>query len=124
MKFASHFPAQCPPPEAESASGTVFRLVKSDPPTVDDFLSHAELGLARTGPACKRCGLSVFRVRDDGIHMHNLYPNIGSYLAEGELQATHGQTQLTKGALPTHTTWWVCVGIDRAKPFVKVEKIG
>lgn len=123
MTFAAYFPPNCPPSEAEPAGGIVYRIVKSDPPGADDFLNHYETGKLPKADACMRCGLSVFRAKDDGIHQRNLYPKLGEYLAEGELKPTDGQTRLTKGARPTHTTRWVCEGIDPAKPFVKVEKV-
>jgi hypothetical protein len=37
MKFPDDWPNDCPPGDAEPASGTVFRLVKSDPHTAADF---------------------------------------------------------------------------------------
>jgi len=123
MTFAAHFPANCPPTEAQQAHGTVYRIVKSDPPAADDFSSHHETGKLPKVDACMRCGLSVFRTRDDGIHQRNSYPRLGDYLASGELHPTDGQTLLTTGKRPTHTTWWPCEGTDRARPFVILEKI-
>lgn len=123
MTFAAHFPAVCPPTDAEPAAGIVYRIVRSDPPGPDDFLSHHEAGLLPKADACLRCGLSVFRVRTDGVHQRNLYPRLGEFLAEGSLTPADGQTRLTAGRMPTHTTWWVYDGVDRVHPFSNVEKL-
>ena len=36
------YPEHCPPAEAKPASGTVYRLVKHNPPRSEDFLSTWE----------------------------------------------------------------------------------
>lgn len=117
MTFPSDWPADCPPADADDASGVVFRLVKGDPPTAGDFVTHFESGRLPNAPACLRCGLSVFRELQDAVHLRRLFPRLGSMIAQGTLQSSHGKTKLTSGQQPTHTTWWAYKHIDRCQPF-------
>ena len=76
MDFPNDWPQGCPPDDAEAASGQVFRLVKTNPATAADFMSHHERGILPMAPACLRCGLSVFRLREDAEHQHHAYPKL------------------------------------------------
>lgn len=120
MQFPDDWPEGCPPEDAEPAAGQVFRLVKSNP---TDFASHHELGTLPKGPACLRCGLSVFRTREDADHQHRAYPKLGRYAAIGTLEAQHGVAKPTLGRQPTHTTWWPYEGVDRQSVFTTVEEL-
>jgi hypothetical protein len=123
MTFPDGWPEGCPPDDVEAAAGIVFRLVKSNPHEETDFRTHHESGKLPNAPPCLRCGLSVFRSREDAEHQHRAYPKLGKYIATGELQAEHGVTKLTEGRQPTHTTWWFYEGVDRRAIFVSVEEI-
>lgn len=122
MKFPKQWPDDCPPGDADEADREVFRLAKNDPPTPDDFVTHFESGRMQHGPACMRCGLSVFRELHDAIHQRSLFPKLGDKIARGTLQSSHGKTKLTSGRQPTHTTWWPYEGIDRCRPFAVVKE--
>jgi|ERR1043165_2887373 hypothetical protein len=104
MDFPDNWPEDCPPEDADAADGQVFRLVKSNPHTASDFLSHHELGTLPKAPPCLRCGLSLFRTREDAEHQHRAYPKLGKFIATGMLKAEHGKAKLTQGRQPTHTT--------------------
>ncbi len=123
MVFPHNWPAECPPEDAEHANGWVFRLVRNNPVSAEDFKSHKEVGRAPQAPECLRCGLSVFRNREDAEHLHKLFPRLGKFIARGELQELHGRVKLTIGRQPTHTTWWAHEGVVRHAPFVDVEEI-
>jgi hypothetical protein len=123
MKFPDDWPAGCPPADAGAADGDAYRLVRNDPPTADDFLTHHETGKLPNASPCLRCGLSVFRSRDDAEHQHRAYPRLGRFIARGTFQARDGVTLLTRGRQPTHTTWWPYEGVDRARIFSAVEEI-
>lgn len=116
-QFPENWPSECPPSGASEASGAYFRLARANPPTPEDFKSHAERGLAPKASPCKREGLSLFQTQDEAIHQYQLFPKLGKFIFCGTLTAEHGKTQLTKGAMPTHTTWWPCEGVDRAAVF-------
>lgn len=122
MQFPSDWPSDCPPPDAVDASGTVYRLAKSSPASSVDFQTHHETGKLLDAPACLRRGLSVFRDRSDAQHQFRAYPRLGRYLAEGTLAPECGVTKLTTGRFPSHSTWWVYEGVDRARLFQVVEE--
>ena len=124
MKFPDTWPANCPPADADDAQGDVFRLVKHNPPLADDTASHMETGKLPTAPACLRCGLSVFREMRDAVHQRQLLPKLGRFIAQAELVAEHGKTELTKGTQPTHTTWWAYEGVNRHRLFSVVQEEG
>jgi hypothetical protein len=123
MKFPDDWPEGCPPEDAEPAAGQVFRLVKSNPHSAADFASHHELGTLPKGPACLRCGLSIFRTREDADHQHRAYPKLGRHVASGMLEAKHGVAKPTQGRQPTHTTWWPNEGVDRQSVFTTTEEL-
>jgi hypothetical protein len=39
-RFPDDWPDGCPPDDADDASGEIFRLVKTNPPTVGDLQTH------------------------------------------------------------------------------------
>ncbi|MFZ4789766.1 MAG: hypothetical protein ACOYMW_02505 [Candidatus Competibacteraceae bacterium] len=117
MQFPANWPEKCPPADAEDADGKVYRLVRSDPPTINDFRSHAELGKMLKAPPCLRHGLSTFRRYEDAHHQRDLLPMLGDRIAAAELKPEHGKTKLTSGKQPTHTTWWPGEHVDRASLF-------
>lgn len=123
MPFPDDWPNDCPPPEADDALEEVLRIVKDNPPSPDDMMSHHEAGRLLKAPACLRCGLSVFRLIDDAINQQRLLPRLGRRIARARLDATHGKTCVTPGQQPTHTTWWPSVGVDRAALFVVVQEV-
>ena len=69
MQWPDHFPDDCPPENALSASGEVYRLVRKVPPKKLDFKSHRENQPNRkfNAPECTVCGLSVYTDTED-IH--------------------------------------------------------
>lgn len=122
LAFPSDWPNGCPPEDAQDANGTVFRIVKNDPPNDVDFISHFESGRIPKAPPCLRCGLSVFRELKDAVHQRLLMPKLGRWIAKATLEAVHGKTKLTQGQQPTHTTWWAYDGVQRASPFTVVSE--
>jgi hypothetical protein len=120
--FPTDWPTDCPPRDAVSASGHVFRIVKQAPPAADDFVTHHEAGTYRKAPPCLRAGLSVFRTLDDAVHQRELFPALGEHIARGSLAAHHGKTKLTQGRQPSHTTWWPHVAVTRAAGFSVVRE--
>lgn len=91
---------------------TLFRIVQTDPPSLDDFVSNAAKG--RVPPRSltparlrHRDGLSVFDAPDHGQQLARVRPTLGRYVAtlrvpEGALvhsERTHPDT-------PGHFTVW------------------
>ncbi len=122
MKFPEDWPTDCPPPDAEEASGDVYRIVRDDPPASADFATHWETGRLPKAPPCLRLGLSVFRDVREARHQRCLFPKLGSMIARASLTSDHGLTKLTHGSQPTHTTWWAYEGVHRASLFAVVEE--
>ena len=115
MNYREPLPENCPPDEAEeiAAPRLVYRLVRSNPPTDDDFQSQQAEKPDRVFQDVTECqarGLSVFANR-----------NVAEQLAtRGSLQGTAVcQVTLTPGAgciQPTgrrsHRTWWPLANYD------------
>ena len=118
------WPQPCPPVDAEPASVTVFLISKNDPPTESDFLTHEErnVPLRAGASACQRCGLSVSRTLADALHIRSLFRRMGNYFVAGELRAEYGCVKMTPGPSPGHSTWWPCMGINRADIFKIVHR--
>ena len=87
------------------------------PPQAADFLTHRESGRMPDADPCLRSGLSVFGQRPDAVHQAQLFPRLGRHIAVANLRPEHGFTRLTRGKFPSHSTWWVHVGVDRASLF-------
>jgi hypothetical protein len=105
--FADHFPQSCPPPDAEDARGPIYRVVKSDPPGLDDLETFFEMGEVREGRECECCGISVFRAIDDAFAYSEKFPYLGELVAMATLLPEHGKTRPTpRPKAPSHTTWW------------------
>jgi len=124
MLFPDDWPKDCPPNDAEVASSEVFRIVAKDPPDITDLASHWERGRLPNAPACLRCGLSVFREIRDAVHQRLLLPKLGKLIAQATLEAEHGETKITQGKQPTHTTWWVYKDVNRASLFSVIKEEG
>lgn len=120
MTFPSDW-VDCPPAEAEDANGLIFRVVKTDPPTMEDMKTYEELGI-KYGPLCKRRGLSVFKDVRAAMNCVDLFGQFGNLIAAASLNPEHGKVGPTKTKTqPEHHTWWPCQGIDRVSPFTCVN---
>jgi hypothetical protein len=114
--FPSYFPAGCPPPEASSASGVVFRIVAGGVLSDGDFRTHHEAGTALSAPPCRRCGVSVFNSLERAQHRLGLSPHLGNAIAQGELKEVAGKTLLTSER-SGHLEWWPFDGVLRRSFF-------
>ena len=112
--FGSHL-EDCPPTDAETASGVVYRIVENNPPDKDDFIPMAKSrtrnfkGFKTPEQQCNAHGLSVFRniqealeAKDNSKHLSDI-----SKPAVAELTPSCG---LIKGGTSrrytSHFTWW------------------
>jgi hypothetical protein len=114
MSYREPLPEGCPPEAADeiAASREVFRLVRSNPPTVDDFKSQrAEKPEAVFQVSeCQACGLSVFTERRDSERALKLPKLRGRLICHLELEAGAGRIQQT--GRPSHHTWWPLATFD------------
>jgi hypothetical protein len=107
--------ADCPPVEASSAHGDVYRCCKSNPPAAADMETHEESARLPDADPCLRRAVSVFRDQQDAEHQVRLFRRWKrKFVARAQLLPTHGQVMLTKGQQPTHTSWWPAPGLDPA----------
>lgn len=130
QQFDPGYPANCPPPEAEDANGTVYRLVHQQPPDPTDFRTHAELKLAPRADPCERCGLSVYARETDAVAKYlevvgrfgKEGTKIGRLVAQLVLNPSHGRILATPNQRThdSHHTWWPYSGSDRLSCFDQI----
>ena len=74
------------PTDADSSVLRLYRVTKSDPPTIRDFLSFRELGIPlrhRTAKGLRLWdGLSVYREQEQAATRARRTPGLGQYVAE------------------------------------------
>ena len=108
MLYREPLPDDCPPDAAEEidAPRTVYRLVRNNPPSDDDFRSQrAEKPTARFNVSeCRARGLSVFAERRVAERLAKK-PNLtGSVICQVTLTPGAGRIKQTGGR--SHYTWW------------------
>lgn len=116
MSYRDPLPEGCPPDAAEeiSTSRAGFRLVRSDPPTLDDFRSQRQEKPDRKFSGvteCQTCGLSVFAEKRDAEAKALKLPHLKTRkLCRVTLPAGAGRIQPT--FQPSHHTWWPLAAFD------------
>ena len=73
--FDPPLPLGCPPESATSRSQDAFRIVKRNPPALEDFHSYAQLGLAPNVDQCRQLSLSIYESFRQANH-RNLTPRL------------------------------------------------
>ena len=117
--FDQSLPDDCPPSTATSRSQPAYRIVKTDPATVSDFQTHAQLGLAPHVDLCRRSTLSIFATYRQASHRRNLSPTLGAHVAYASLTTAHGVISPPNGA--GHMDWWAFAGMVNALQFKVVS---
>ena len=98
----------CPPTHALSVDRVAYRFVHETVAHEKSFVPPAILKPARVFPEDQRCdalALSMFTSRDNAIAVYtelvkivkNIRKTIGSHLAEGNINATHGLATPVEG---------------------------
>lgn len=114
-QYRESLPPGCPPEGAReiTSSSSVFRLVRTSPPTADDFRSqraekpsHEFRGMSE----CHARGLSVFSRRDDSQRALKLPALRGRLICRVQLESGAGSIQQT--GRPSHHTWWPLAEFD------------
>jgi len=115
-KWPTHFPGGCPPSDAASARGLVYRIVANTPPRPEEFLSAYERNPTKYTEDCKARGLSVHSDRTELQRLLRTVPamkNLGKYVASAILEPPHGELKPTPtGNSKSHCTWWVSSGTE------------
>ena len=108
MSYREPLPEGCPPGAADeiAAPREVFRLVRGNPPTVDDFKSQRaeKPDAVFQVPECQARGLSVFAERRDSERALKLPTLRGRLICRLRLDTGAGRIQQT--GRPSHHTWW------------------
>jgi hypothetical protein len=116
MSYRDSLPASCPPDAAEeiAAPWVVYRLVRTDPPTPNDFLSKRQENPSKVVPGvteCQMCGLSVFVDKQDVVAKALKLPHLKNRkICQVMLTAGAGRIQQTFQA--SHHTWWPLATFD------------
>jgi len=115
MSYRESLPEGCPPDVADeiAAPREVFRLVRSNPPTVNDFKSQRAEKPEAVFPGVTECqarGLSVYAEKKDCEKLLKLSHMRSRKLCRVLLDAGAGNIQQT--FQPTHHTWWPLAVFD------------
>lgn len=115
MPYREPLPENCPPETAEEITEPriVYRLVRNDPPTDDDFRSQraANPHLARRGMTeCQARGLSVFVSYADAERRSRNGRLQGAMVCEVTL--TRGAGRIARTGRRSHHTWWPLADFD------------
>lgn len=109
MNFRPHLPDNCPPEDAQSSSGTVYRMV-TDKPSNQDFLSFRELKPQKSYPSdCIASGLSTYTDPEGVRRLQSRVPRFRKMkVAKANLDESHGKMKNTPSNLHiSHHTWWL-----------------
>lgn len=87
---------------------TVYRLVRSNPPTASDFIPTAHVPQRKISQEdlCCAHGVSVFQERADAEQRKRLFKNLRSCdVSVGTISPSDGLVKQT--FKPSHFTWWI-----------------
>lgn len=116
MIYRETLPEGCPPDEADEITEPriVFRLVRTNQPSEDDFRSQRAEKPHNCFPGASECmalGLSVYSDAR-GAKRAQRYPNLrGTMICQVELDRGAGFIQQT-GRRRAHYTWWPLADFD------------
>jgi len=115
MSYREPLPDNCPPDEAEeiASARVVFRLVRSNPPVLDDFSSQrAEKpdAVFNGVDECRARGVSVYANRADCAKTLKLPRFRSHHVCKVALEQGAGRIQQT--FQPSHHTWWPLADYD------------
>jgi len=114
MIYREQLPEDCPPEAAEeiAAPRDVFRLVRTNPPSLSDFRSQrAEKPTAVFNVSeCRARGLSVFAARRDSEKALKLPTLRGRLICRVRLET--GAGRILQAGAASHHTWWPLAAFD------------
>ena len=112
--YREPLPLDCPPAASEEivAERYVFRLVRAEPPTGDDFRSYRAVHPHRAFRVseCQTRGLSVYADRGDAETTLRLPAFRGRLICRVRLREGAGRIQQTGRG--SHGTWWPLADYD------------
>ena len=116
MTYREPLPHGCPPDDAEEITTPliVYRLVRNNPPSDDDFRSQRYENPTRRYRRVTECqarGLSVRTDLADAVALTHLPRMRGRLLCKVQLDSGSGRIMQT-GEWPHHSTWWPLAEFD------------
>ena len=116
MTYRELLPEDCPPDDAEEVTGprVVYRLVRNNPPTDEDFRSQRAENPERVFPEVTECqtrGLSVWVDLTDATDLLRLRNMRGRLVCQVQLDLGAGHLMQT-GRYLSHRTWWPLADFD------------
>lgn len=114
IQYKEELPDGCPPPDAEDIHDVVFyRLVKSHPPTEEDFTSLKAQNQTKNHKSheCEACALSVFVELSGAVELLKLPTQKGKQIAKLKLGSNTGKHKRTFNR-PHHHSWWIYNSFD------------
>lgn len=126
LMWPDHYPEKCPPGDAETVSGVVYRFTNKTNPKHRDFLSYYELkpGENWGGKACQARGLSVYTSEEDCKAAISLVPALKKKkLCIAELGSGYGVIAPTPSKNNyNHKTLWPLISAQGlAEIFMPIE---
>ena len=126
MQWPDYFPDDCPPQDAQPATGDVYRLVKQNPPESKDFIPLREKKTSEDfgERECQACGLSVLGNAEDALRMRKRARGMEKRLiAKGTLNPFLGKIKHTPSSRygRSHRTWWVPTEVEPWSVFRVVQ---
>ncbi len=131
--FGSHL-ENCPPNDARTASGIVYRLVKNNPPNKRDFIPIAErcpdkINSESGKPnreTCQAHGLSVYKNKNEAlINKDRFHYFRDAKLAIANLSPECGHIKKTStDETPSHHTLWLPCEMKIWQVFEIEEQVG
>ena len=115
--FGSHL-SNCPPNDARPTSGTVYYLVRNNPPKEEDFKPLLKkrpnsLNGESEHIRCRGHGLSVLRDIDDAKNLKKSSGFRDAMIAVCELTSKYGVVKKTpSNKRRSHQTLWVPYGVE------------
>lgn len=113
-QYKEELPDGCPPLDAENVQNIVFyRLVKSHPPTEEDFISLKGQNPTKdyNSHECEARALSVFVELSGALEVLKLPTQKGKQITKLKLGSNSGKHKRTF-TRQHHHSWWVYSSID------------
>ncbi|WXL24789.1 hypothetical protein WG219_15940 [Ectopseudomonas mendocina] len=119
VDFDLELPAGCPKADIAEFEGTAYRVVKTNPPTLQDLHTYLELNLLPAADTCKRGSISLFSTLEQAEHRLEISPHLGKFAACIALTSAHGR--VSKPSSTGHIDWWPYKGMRNPADLKVIE---
>jgi hypothetical protein len=127
MSYSDHYPEQCPPEQAYSHAGELFRFINRNNPVPKDFISYYEMNPTKDWgeKACVARGLSVVKCCLGVKEMRAAIPALRKKkVSKANISKNCGLLADTpSSSSQRHCTWWVPKSIvEPNKLFMTIDE--